>query len=293
MAKYRRVRAGLLAEGDLTDGHLRVPEAATDAQLELVHTPEYVQKVRTGTIASTEERRIGFPWSPELVERSVRSVGATIAAARAATENGVAVTLAGGTHHAYADRGEGFCVFNDVAVAARVLQAEQRVRRVVVLDCDVHQGNGTAAVFRDDPTVYTLSIFAAGNFPFRKETSDLDIPLPDGTADGDYLARVAEGVAAALDAANADIAFFLAGADPFRGDRLGRLAISREGLRERDRTLFSLCRGRGLPVAVTMAGGYARDIEDTVNIHIDTVREALRWAAAVSAQPRREEACEW
>ena len=279
MHKYRLVREGLLARGVLTASQLAVPDAATDTQLGLVHAAAYVHKVRTGGLAGAEQRRIGFPWSQGLVDRSTRSVGATIAAGRAALEDGLAVTLGGGTHHAYPDRGEGFCVFNDVAVAARVLQAEGRVRRVVVLDCDVHQGNGTAAVFRGDPTVYTLSIYGAGNFPFRKEASDLDIPVADASDDVAYLAQVVRGVQAALEGADADIAFYLAGADPFRGDQLGRLAVSREGLRERDRTVFSLCRARGLPVAVTMAGGYARDLQDTVEIHIATVREAADWSS--------------
>lgn len=294
MHKYRLVRQALLARGILTASQLAVPEAASDTQLGLVHSAAYLQKVRTGGLTPAEQRRIGFPWSPGLVERSARSVGATIAAGRAALGDGLAVTLAGGTHHAYPDRGEGFCVFNDVAVAARVLQGEGLASRVVVLDCDVHQGNGTAAVFRGDPTVYTLSVFGAGNFPFRKEVSDLDVPVPDGSDDATYLEHVERGVTAALEAAAADIAFYVAGADPFRDDRLGRLAVSRSGLHERDRMVFSLCRAWGLPVAVTMAGGYARNVQDTVEIHIATVREAADWSRHASTrEPTEEERAPW
>jgi acetoin utilization deacetylase AcuC-like enzyme len=209
-----------------------------------------------------------------MVERSRRSSGATVEACRAALEEGVAVNLAGGTHHAFRDCGEGYCVFNDSAVAARAMQAEGRARRVAILDCDVHQGNGTAAIFRDDPTVFTFSIHGAKNFPLRKETSDLDIDLPDGCGDAEYLEALERGLRVVLERAHADLAIYLAGADPFEDDKLGRLKLTKQGLAERDCLVFGRCRAAGLPVAVTMAGGYPRRVEDAVDIHFQTVRLA-------------------
>ena len=251
---------------------LRVPDAASDEQLLRAHDAEYLAKVAGGALSEREVRRIGLPWSPELVERSRRSVGGTIEACRAALADGIAVSLSGGTHHAFADHGEGFCIFNDCAVAARTMQAEERVRRVVIIDCDVHQGNGTAAILADDPTVFTFSIHGAKNFPFHKERSDLDVELADGADDATYLAALTAGMDTALAAARADLAIYLAGADPFAGDALGRLALSKTGLAERDRLVIDRCRRADLPVAVVMAGGYARQIQDTVDIHLETVR---------------------
>ncbi|MCU0502651.1 MAG: histone deacetylase [Anaerolineae bacterium] len=251
---------------------LRVPDAASDEQLLHAHDAEYLVKVVRGTLNEREVRRIGLPWSPELVERSRRSVGGTIAACRAARTDGIAVSLSGGTHHAFADHGEGFCIFNDSVVAARTMQAEKRVRRVVIIDCDVHQGNGTAAIVADDPTVFTFSIHGAKNFPFHKERSDLDVELADCADDTTYLAALTTGMDTVLAAACADLAIYLAGADPFAGDALGRLALSKAGLAERDRLVIDRCRRAGLPVAVVMAGGYARQIQDTVDIHLETVR---------------------
>jgi acetoin utilization deacetylase AcuC-like enzyme len=272
MEKYRmlRERVWSAAVAELT-----VPEAATPEQLGRVHVGEYVDRVSRGALGVEEVRRIGFPWSPELVERSRRSVGGTLAAGQAALEDGVAVNLAGGTHHAFADRGEGFCVFNDVAVATRDLQAGGRVRRVAILDLDVHQGNGTAAIFSGDPSVFTLSVHGESNFPFRKEKSDLDLPLADGTGDEKYLRAAREGLAAAL-ATGPDIAFYIAGADPFEHDRLGRLSVSKSGLAERDRLVLSECARTRVPVAVVMSGGYAHDVSDTVDVHEETVRIAAR-----------------
>jgi acetoin utilization deacetylase AcuC-like enzyme len=209
-----------------------------------------------------------------MVERTRRSSGATIEACRAALQEGFAANLAGGTHHAFWDCGQGFCVFNDSAVAARAMQAEGRARRIIIIDCDVHQGNGTAAILAGDPTIFTFSIHGAKNFPFHKEQSNLDIELEDGTDDATYLAALEQGLNQALDQAQAELAIFLAGADPFGGDRLGRLALTKQGLADRDQLVFDCCQAAGLPVAVTMAGGYAPQIEDIVDIHFQTIRAA-------------------
>jgi acetoin utilization deacetylase AcuC-like enzyme len=211
-----------------------------------------------------------------MVERSRRSAGATIEACRAALADGVAVSLAGGTHHAFREFGEGYCVFNDSAIAARAMQAEGRVRRVVIVDCDVHQGNGTASILADDPTVFTFSIHGAKNFPLRKEQSDLDIELDPGTGDEAYLDALGRGLTEALDRAGAELAVYLAGADPFEKDRFGTLALTKPGLAARERLVLDRCRIAGLPVAVTMAGGYAPDVNDIVDIHFQTVCAALR-----------------
>jgi acetoin utilization deacetylase AcuC-like enzyme len=279
MAKYAMLRERVLAQGLVAPGDVLVPDAATPEQLARSHDAEYVRRVFEGALTPAEVRALGFAWSPGLVERSRRSVGATIAACRAALEEGVAVNLAGGTHHAFRDRGEGWCVFNDASVAARAVQAEGRARRVVVLDLDVHQGNGTASIHRDDPSVFTMSVHAARNFPARKESSDLDVELADGTEDGPYLDAVATAVSRALSAGRADLAIYLAGADPYEDDALGRLGVTMAGLAERDRLVFAACRAAGAPVAVVMAGGYARRIQDTVAIHAETVRQARVSAA--------------
>jgi acetoin utilization deacetylase AcuC-like enzyme len=273
MGKYARLRSRVLDSADF-GASCAVPPAAADAEILRAHDADYLRRVATGTLSEAEQRAIGFPWTPQMVERSRRSSGATLAACRAALEEGTGANLAGGTHHAFRDRGEGYCVFNDSAIAARTLQAEGRVRRVLVIDCDVHQGNGTAAIFRDDPTVFTFSIHGANNFPFAKEASDLDIELGDGTGDREYLAALAGGLAEALARADADLAIYLAGADPYHDDRLGRLALTKQGLLTRDRMVFEACAAANLPVAVTMAGGYARDIEDTVDIHYATIETA-------------------
>ena len=272
MSKYGRLRERVLASSLGMQAH--VPPAADDGQLELAHSPEYLERVKSGALSPDELRAFGFPWSPAMVERSRRSSGATLAACRSALEHGTAANLAGGTHHAFRDRGEGFCVFNDAAVAARTLQSEGRVSRVLVIDCDVHQGNGTAAIFRDDPSVFTFSVHGANNYPFRKETSDLDIELADGTRDRAYLEALDGGLRHALRAAGADLAIYLAGADPYMDDRLGRLALSKSGLLDRDRMVFEGCEAAGLPVAVAMAGGYARNIDDSVDIHFHTLETA-------------------
>jgi acetoin utilization deacetylase AcuC-like enzyme len=236
--------------------------------------------VADGTLTRDMQRRIGFPWSPAMVERSRRSVGATLAAAQAALggPEGVSANLAGGTHHAFGDRGEGYCVFNDIAVAARVLLRDGAIGRAAVIDCDVHQGNGTAAIFRGEPAVFTCSLHGANNFPFRKEASDLDVAFEDAADDDQYLTALALALPRVLDAHRPDLVFYLAGADPYEGDRLGKLRLTFEGLRERDRMVLAACRGRGVPAAIAMSGGYAADIEAIVTIHVNTIREAVHAA---------------
>ena len=274
MEKYARLRESLLASGEFDEADFHLPHAATDEELGRAHDPAYIRAVSAGLLPEKAQKAIGFPWSAGMVERSRRSAGATLAACRAALADGVSANLAGGTHHAFRDRGEGFCVFNDAAVAARAMQAEGRARRVLIVDCDVHQGNGTASILRGDDSIFTFSIHGARNFPFDKEQSDLDIELPDGCSDAAYLLRLNEGLDTALDLARPDLVIYLAGADPYRDDRLGRLALTFDGLAERDRTVFAHCQARRLPVALAMAGGYARQIEDTVRIHTTTIRLA-------------------
>jgi acetoin utilization deacetylase AcuC-like enzyme len=284
MEKYVLLRRRVEASGIVPTGDLLLAPPATEEELALVHDAEYLRKVWEGDLTAMEIRRMGFPWSQALVERSRRSVGATLGAAVSALDHGMGVSLSGGTHHAFPHRGEGFCVFNDVAVAARAVQARGRGRRVVILDLDVHQGNGTAAIFRHDSTVFTLSVHGANNFPFRKEPSDLDLALADGTGDEEFLAAVRKGVEQALSAGPFHLAFYLAGADPFLGDRLGRLAVSKEGLERRDRMVLEACGEAGLPVAVVMSGGYASPIEDTVDIHFATVRMATELASELASE---------
>jgi acetoin utilization deacetylase AcuC-like enzyme len=277
MAKYRLLRERVLESGAVRADDLAVPEPASEEEILRVHEPEYLRRVMTGGLDRAELRRIGFPWSPAMVERSRRSAGGTIAACREALAHGVAVNLAGGTHHAFPDHGEGYCVLNDAAIAARAMQAEGRAARVVIIDCDVHQGNGTAAIFRGDPTVFTFSIHGRRNFPFRKQRSDLDVELEDGAGDAEYLPALEEALDHALGhhgGAGADLAIYVSGADPHERDRLGRLKLTRDGLRARDRMVLDRCRKAGLPVAVVMAGGYGADVRETVEIHLQTVQEA-------------------
>ncbi|MBT9501797.1 MAG: histone deacetylase [Burkholderiaceae bacterium] len=297
-SKYRMLRDQL--PGVAGPWRVQEAQAATDGELALAHTPDYVEAVLLGHLAAAQQREIGFPWSPMMAERSRRSVGATIAAARAALAEGVAANLAGGTHHAYADRGSGYCVFNDVAVTARLMQAEwhrshRQLLRVLVIDLDVHQGNGTASIFRDDSTVFTLSLHGAKNFPFRKEPSDLDVELPDGCTDEPYLQALdaaLEQVWTRLAATPPGLVFYLAGADPHEGDRLGRLKLTTAGMRERDRRVFEALRTRRLPVALSMAGGYGRDLQTTVDVQLNTLREAAsswqlwqQWQAETQSSP--------
>jgi acetoin utilization deacetylase AcuC-like enzyme len=280
MAKYRRLRERLLEEGVVTGSDLVIPEPAPWNDIRLAHDEQYVESVASGALSTDAQRRIGFPWSPQMVERSRRSVGATIAAARhvLVQHARVAANLAGGTHHAFAGHGAGYCVFNDVAVAARVLQRDALIARATVVDCDVHQGDGTAAIFEHDESVFTMSLHGATNFPFRKARSNLDLVFADGTADDEYLSALAQHLPLVLDDSAPDIVFYLAGADPYDGDRLGKLSLTLAGLQQRDRYVFEACHARSIPVAVVMAGGYCPDVEAIVTIHVNTIKEAVRSA---------------
>ena len=274
MSKYSLLRERVAADGICGPGELREPRAVTDEEILRAHAPGYLERVASGELTKKEVRRIGFPWSKRMVERSRRASGGTVGACLAALEEGFAANLAGGTHHAFSDKGEGYCVFNDSAIASRAVQAAGLAQRVVVIDTDVHQGNGTAEILRGDATVFTFSIHGAKNFPFHKEESDLDAPLPDGADDTEFLTALERGLEKALEDANADLAIYLAGADPFEGDRLGRLSVTKSGLAERDRMVLESCGERGIPVAVTMAGGYSRNVEDTVDVHFQSIRRA-------------------
>lgn len=281
MAKYAMLRRRLEQEIPLLS--LLEAPSASDGELALAHTPQYIQLICLGQNSDAMMREIGFPWSPDMVERSRRSVGATVAAARCALSEGVSANLAGGTHHAYADRGSGFCVFNDAAVAARLMQAEwSRAHRgtaplrVAILDLDVHQGNGTASIFQGDPNIFTLSVHAEHNFPFRKERSDLDVPLPDGCLDPAYIEALEQALAELERRFSPSLVLYLAGADPYEHDRLGRLKLSKAGLKQRDEMVLSWCGQRRIPLAMAMAGGYGHNIEDTVDIQVQTFEVAYR-----------------
>lgn len=295
MEKYSRLRARLAASGMFAADDFIVPEAASDADILRAHDAAYLARVRAGTLDAAEQRRIGFPWSAAMVERSRRSAGATLSACRAALKEGCAANLAGGTHHAHRDFGSGFCVFNDAAIAALAMRAEGRVRRVAIIDCDVHQGDGTAAILAAESEVFTLSLHGAKNFPFRKTRSTLDVDLPDGTQDAAYLSALEDALVEAIDRFAPELVIYLAGADPYAGDRLGRLGLSLDGLKARDERVLERCARRGIPVALAMAGGYAHEIDDTVSIHVATVLTAARMlrqqagADEESARPYRPE----
>lgn len=275
MGKYRLVRDGVLAAGLLADGAIDEPDRVPIDWLTLVHSSAYVGAVLDGALEPAAERRLGFPWRPEVPERSLRTVQGTVEAANDALQRGAGLNLAGGTHHAFRDHGEGYCVFNDIAVAIRGLQRAGRIERVAVVDLDVHQGNGTARIFAGDPDVFTFSMHGLRNYPFRKERSQLDVALEDGTDDATYLTLVDAHLDDVLAEARPDLVFYIAGADPFRGDRLGRLGLSVEGLRARDRKVITACAAKGLPLAVVLGGGYADDLSDLVTIHGNTVRELV------------------
>ena len=274
VAKYAMLRDRVVAEGIVAADRVFDPDAATDEDLLLVHTAEYVQRFNDGRLDAAELRRIGFPWSPELVERSRRAVGGTLEASRHALRHGMAMNLAGGTHHAFADHGEGFCVYNDVAIAIRSLQRDNVISRAAVVDLDVHQGNGTHAILVGDPDVYTFSMHGGKNYPFHKVPGTLDIELPDHTGDEAYLEALTSALPRVLADAAPDIVFYIAGADPHEGDALGRLAMTFEGLVQRDNFVLTQCREVGIPVAVVIGGGYGRNVEDTVQVHVNTARIA-------------------
>jgi acetoin utilization deacetylase AcuC-like enzyme len=268
LGKYRMVREG--AER-LPDVEVNETEAATWDQLRRTHRDDWVERVREGRLERREELALGLPWSPQLVERSRRAAGATIAAAYAALEDGVAMNLGGGTHHAFANAGRGFCVFNDVVTAIRDVRAAGRARRVLVVDVDVHQGDGTHSLLAADADAFTLSVNGFRNYPFRRVAGDLDVDLPDETGDDRYLAELGRALPAALRRARPELCFVLAGADPYEGDRLGRLALTKQGLLERDVLVRDALARAGVPMCVTLAGGYAEDIRDTVEINLGTV----------------------
>ena len=292
MEKYRALRECVVAAA-WPAVELCVPAAATDEQILRAHTPEYFEKVVSGYLTRPEILRTGFPWSPQMVERSRRSSGATIAAGREALEQGFSANLAGGTHHAGPDWGEGFCIFNDSVVAARAWQAENLVNKILVVDLDVHQGNGTAAICRNDPTIFTFSMHGARNFPARKEISDLDVPLADGLDDVAYLATLEKHLAQAFERSMPEMVIYLAGADPFEGDKLGRLKLTKQGLATRDAMVYAECARWGLPVVATMGGGYAPEINDIASIHFETIRLGIalcgRGRSAVKVSPERGE----
>jgi acetoin utilization deacetylase AcuC-like enzyme len=276
--KYERLRRAVLDRGVVSARALHEPGRVDADDLRRVHTTDYVRRVTEGALDSAEVRRLGFPWSPALVERSYRATGGTCEAAEWAFEHGLGINLAGGTHHAFPDHGEGFCVFNDVAVAVRRLQHAGRIARAAVVDLDVHQGNGTHAVFADDPSVFTFSMHGRRNYPFHKVAGDLDVELDDGTGDDIYLDRLAAELPGVIARARPDLVVYLAGADTHEHDRLGRLALSADGMARRDVLVIQHCREVGLPVLVAIAGGYGRDLTVTVDLHVQTARIAAEFA---------------
>ncbi|MGV3710266.1 MAG: histone deacetylase [Gemmatimonas sp.] len=278
MPKYALLREGVLREGLVDAAHLHDPGRASMHDLLRVHTETYVNDISHGTLAPAEQRRIGLPWSEMFVERAFRVVRGTCEAAEAALQQGVAMNLAGGTHHAFPEHGEGFCTFNDVAVAIRRMQAQGTITRAAVVDLDVHQGNGTHAIFAGDPDVYTFSMHGARNYPFRKVSGTLDIELDDGCDDETYLGLLRAHLPGVIRASQPDIVIYLAGADPHERDRLGRLSLTFDGLQRRDWMVLETCREVGIPVCVTIAGGYGRDVNDTVQVHLNTVRTLREFA---------------
>jgi acetoin utilization deacetylase AcuC-like enzyme len=279
IAKYARLRERVLAEGLVDPDRVHDPARASVDALRLVHTDDYIWRLTEGQLGEVALRRLGFPWSHELVERSYRAVGGTCEASAAALDHGIAMNLAGGTHHAFPDHGEGFCVFNDVAVAVRQLQRDGRIQRAAIVDLDVHQGNGTHAIFAGDDSVYTFSMHGGRNYPFTKVPGSLDIELEDGTEDDEYLGLLDDALPRVLAAARPDLVVYLAGADPHEGDRLGRLRLTFDGLARRDALVIRSCREVGIPIAITIAGGYGRDIETTVEAHVRTVRIATQMSS--------------
>lgn len=274
IAKYALLRDAVIAEGVVPRELVHDPARVSLEDARRVHSADYLERLVRGTMPAAEQRTLGFPWSEGLVERSFRASGGTLEAAQHALGAGIAMNLAGGTHHAFATHGEGFCVLNDVAIAFTALRAQGRIARAAVVDLDVHQGNGTHSIFADDESLFTFSMHGRRNYPFRKVAGRLDVELEDGTADSEYLERLAEALPRALASARPDLVFYLAGADPHEGDTLGRLKLSFEGLMRRDALVLEACRAIGVPVAIAIAGGYGADIHDTVRVHVNTARVA-------------------
>lgn len=275
MPKYDLLRQAVQNANLTPSWHIIAAEPASDEQILRVHAQDYLHRLTAGEMTEREMRRIGFPWSEDLVARARLSVGGSISACQAAFQDGISANLAGGTHHAHPGHGEGYCVFNDVAIAARDMQAKGIARKVLVIDLDVHQGDGTAAIFSADDSVFTFSIHGEKNFPYRKVPSDLDIALPDGCGDDEYLQVLQLGMDQSLNRADPDLAIYIAGADPFIGDRLGRLSLTKAGLAARDRLVLETCLQNQIPTAIVMGGGYANPVEDTVAIHLQTITLAI------------------
>jgi acetoin utilization deacetylase AcuC-like enzyme len=276
--KYRLIKDKLRRDGIVSPQDFVEPPPASDEDVELVHHHDYVAKLQAGKLSYLEILRLEIPYSPELVRAVWLAAGGSILAGRLALEDGAAANVGGGFHHAYPDHGEGFCVLNDFAIAIRRLQKDKAIERAMTVDCDVHQGNGTAAIFAGDPSVFTLSIHQENNYPYPKPPSSLDINLRDGVEDAEYLRELTKGLEQALHAFQPDLIFYVAGADPYRNDQLGGLRLSIEGLERRDRLVFEKARAKNIPVAITLAGGYARRVEDTVQIHTNTIRVAKEFA---------------
>jgi len=282
--KYRAARDRLIEDGTIANADILHPGPATNDQVALVHTPHYMQKLLSGTFTWQDEMQLELPFSTELRDAMWMCVGGSIEAGRQALEKGVAVHLGGGFHHAFPDHGEGFCLVNDVAIALRVLMHEGLIERAVVIDCDLHHGNGTAAVFQEQPEVFTFSIHEENNYPLFKPPSDLDIGLPQGIGDEEYLGLLTEHIPAVLDGHKPQLAFYLAGADPYRDDQLGNLSLTMDGLRRRDELVFAALADAAVPAAATLAGGYARRFDDTVEIHCEMVRAARRQVEAADSE---------
>jgi acetoin utilization deacetylase AcuC-like enzyme len=278
IAKYALLRDAVVAEGVVEPARLHDPARAPMEDVRRVHRADYLERLTKGTMPVAEQRVLGFPWSEGLVERSFRASGGTLEAAEHSLRAGVAMNLAGGTHHAFDTHGEGFCVLNDVAIAVRALRARGLIRRAAIVDLDVHQGNGTHAIFADDDATFTFSMHGARNYPFRKVAGRLDVELDDGAGDTAYLERLADALPKVLATARADLVFYLAGADPHEGDTLGRLKLTFDGLMRRDALVLESCRAVGVPVVIAIAGGYGRDINDTVRVHVNTARIARSFA---------------
>jgi acetoin utilization deacetylase AcuC-like enzyme len=286
MSKYPLLRDQLLAEGVLKADDILRPEPLDLAVAELVHTREYLDKLESSTLTAAEQRRLGMPWSEALWRRSRLASAGTLLAARAALEQGLAGNLAGGTHHAFADHGEGFCVLNDVAIAIRRLQAERAIERAAVIDLDVHQGNGTAAIFDGDEEVFTFSMHAERNYPLAKMRSTLDVPLHDGMGDAEYLDALQRHLPVVLESARAEVVFYLAGVDVAAGDRYGKLALTEEGIRLRDQRVIEAVRSRDLPLVIVLAGGYAPTRARTAELHAHAFREAVAYEHRIRSESR-------